>query len=80
MSDGGSYDGTWNPASSREYKENIRELGVDEAAAALGGLNPVKFNYKNQEEEARLGFIAEEVVVRVAREQIDDNSRPTDPA
>jgi len=66
MADGGSYNGTWNPASSREYKENIRNLAADEAMDALEGLSPVRFNYKNQEEEDRLGFIAEEVPDLVA--------------
>lgn len=66
MSDGGSYDGNWNPASSREYKENIRNLNPDEAAAALEGLNPVKFNYKKRKNEEHLGFIAEDVPGLVA--------------
>jgi hypothetical protein len=66
MSDGGSYDGTWNPASSREYKENIRNLTTDEAIETLDGLNPVKFNYKIHKEEDKLGFIAEDVPDLVA--------------
>jgi hypothetical protein len=66
MRDGGSYDGTWNDASSREYKENIRNLTLDEALDALEGLNPVKYNYKKQKEEERLGFIAEDVPELVA--------------
>jgi hypothetical protein len=66
MSDGGSYDGTWNPASSREYKENIKNLTTDEAVEALGGLTPVKFNYKIHKEEEKLGFIAEDVPELVA--------------
>jgi hypothetical protein len=66
MSDGGSYDGTWNPASSREYKENIRNLTTDEAIETLNGLNPVKFNYKIHKEEEKLGFIAEDVPDLVA--------------
>jgi hypothetical protein len=66
MSDGGGYDGTWNPASSREYKENIRDLTTEEAVTSLEGLNPVKFNYKKHKEEEKLGFIAEEVPDLVA--------------
>jgi len=66
MSDGGSYTGTWNDVSSREYKENIETLSAEEALEAFQGLSPVKYNYKKQKEEARLGFIAEEVPDLVA--------------
>jgi len=66
MSDGGSYTGTWNDASSREYKENIQTLTAEEALEAFEGLNPVKYNYKAHKEEARLGFIAEDVPDLVA--------------
>jgi hypothetical protein len=66
MSDGGGYDGTWNPASSREIKENIKDLTSDEAMDALVGLNPVKFNYKRHKEEQKIGFIAEDVPELVA--------------
>jgi hypothetical protein len=66
MSDGGSYDGNWNPASSRDLKENIQNLTTDEAMDALEGLNPVKYNYKKHKEEARVGFIAEDVPELVA--------------
>jgi len=66
MSDGGSYTGTWNDASSREYKENIETLSAEEALEAFEGLNPVKYNYKKQKQEARLGFIAEDVPDLVA--------------
>lgn len=54
-------------ASSREDKENIADLAAQEAMATLSGLNPVKFNYKaEQEKELHLGFIAEEVPELVA--------------
>jgi hypothetical protein len=66
MADGGGYNGTWNPASSRELKENIMDLTADEAMDALGGLNPVKYNYKADKEEPRVGFIAEDVPTLVA--------------
>ena len=66
MADGGSYNGTWNPASSRELKENIQDLNTDEAMEALTGLNPVKYNYKEQKDEPRVGFIAEDVPELVA--------------
>ena len=66
MRDGGGYNGTWNPASSRELKENIRDLAADEAMEALTGLNPVKYNYKEDKAEDRVGFIAEDVPELVA--------------
>jgi hypothetical protein len=66
MRDGGGYDGTWNPASSRELKENIQNLTISEARDALSLLNPVKYNYKKDKEEPRVGFIAEDVPELVA--------------
>ena len=66
MQDGGSYNGTWNPASSRELKKNIKNLTVDDAMEALAGLNPVTYNYKADKEEPRVGFIAEDVPELVA--------------
>jgi hypothetical protein len=66
MRDGGGYNGTWNPSSSRELKENIETLTTDEAMEALAGLEPVKYNYKENKEEPRVGFIAEDVPELVA--------------
>jgi hypothetical protein len=66
MQDGGGYNGTWNPASSRELKENIKDLTVDDAMEALVGLNPVTYNYKTDKDEPRVGFIAEDVPELVA--------------
>ena len=66
MSDGGSYNGTWNPASSKKLKENIKNLTGDEAVDALKALNPVKFNYIEYKDEDRVGFIAEDVPELVA--------------
>jgi hypothetical protein len=66
MADGGGYNGTWNPASSRKLKENIADLTADEAVEAFNGLKPVKFNYKARKEEPRVGFIAEDVPELVA--------------
>jgi hypothetical protein len=65
---GGAYsDGTdWFPSSSREIKENINNLTADEAMEALKGLIPVRYNYKMNKEEARVGFIAEDVPEIVA--------------
>ncbi len=61
-----SAGGVWTDASSREYKENINTLTVDEAVNALKGLNPVKFNYKADTKEKHVGFVAEDVPEIVA--------------
>jgi hypothetical protein len=66
MTDGGYYDGTWHDSSSREVKENIQNLTVDEAMIALKGLNPVKFHYKTNKNDEHVGFIAEDVPDLVA--------------
>ncbi len=66
MIGGGTYNGTWNPSSSRELKDSIENLAADEAVEALEGLNPVKFHYKTNKEEARVGFISEDVPELVA--------------
>lgn len=58
--------GVWTNASSKELKENIRELSESEAVSALDELNPVRFNYKADKEEEHTGFIAEEVPSLVA--------------
>ena len=65
---GGAYsDGSdWYPSCSRELKENIENLTLEEAIAAVKDLNPVKYNYKKNKEEARVGFIAEDVPELVA--------------
>jgi hypothetical protein len=68
MSNGAECDATghWNNASSREYKENIKNLTIDEAANTLNGLEPVKFNYKTDKTKEYVGFIAEDVPELVA--------------
>ncbi|HLP58848.1 MAG TPA: tail fiber domain-containing protein [Candidatus Deferrimicrobium sp.] len=58
--------GVWTNASSRALKENIENLSVDEAIATLTDLNPVKFNYKADNEEQYIGFIAEDAPELVA--------------
>ncbi|MCK7470013.1 MAG: tail fiber domain-containing protein [Desulfomicrobium escambiense] len=65
---GGAYsDGaSWFDASSREYKDNIRELSAAEAGKALEELNPVTFSYKTNPGEQHVGFIAEDVPALVA--------------
>jgi hypothetical protein len=65
---GGAYTNgsQWINASSREYKENIESLDSREALATLASLDPVKFNYKADASEKRVGFIAEDVPELVA--------------
>jgi endosialidase-like protein len=58
--------GVWTNASSRTLKENITELGVDEAQAAFKQLDPVKYDYKVDPSEKHVGFIAEDVPELVA--------------
>ncbi len=43
-------------------------LTPEEALAALAGLEPVRFNYKQDESEVYVGFIAEDVPGLVASE------------
>lgn len=66
MKDGGTYDGKWNNASSRELKENITALAPEDAMSTLEGLEPVRYNYKGSREEEHVGFIAEDVPNLVA--------------
>ena len=56
----------WTNSSSRELKDNIESLSVDEATEALAGLDPVKYNYKADESESYVGFVAEDVPDLVA--------------
>jgi hypothetical protein len=58
--------GVWQDGSSRASKENINDLTLDKAMEALGGLNPVTFNYKVDKSEQYVGFIAEDVPELVA--------------
>ncbi len=66
MVDGGGYDGTWNPASSREIKDDIKPLALQDAMDALEALEPVQYVYKTSRDEGRIGFIAEDVPALVA--------------
>jgi len=61
-----SAGGVWTNASSRELKDNIEALSTEDANAALEGLSPVRYVYKNSREEQYVGFIAEEVPELVA--------------
>ena len=73
---GGAYsDGfTWATASSRELKENIKQVSAKDAFAALEELEPVQYNYKDIKDENRVGFIAEdvpEIVATHSRNSVD---------
>jgi hypothetical protein len=59
-------DGVWTDASSRSLKENIQSLSTGEALEALNQLNPVKYNYKADQADKHVGFIAEDVPDLVA--------------
>jgi hypothetical protein len=63
--------GVWTDASSREHKENIRDLTLEEAMAALSELRPTRYNYKVDREEEHVGFIAEDVPGIVANKDRD---------
>jgi hypothetical protein len=58
--------GVWTNASSRELKENIKELSSSDALLAFNKLNPVTFNYKVDSQDKHVGFIAEDVPELVA--------------
>jgi hypothetical protein len=64
---GGQYDGnSFNDASSRALKQDIRPLGPDAARDALAGLEPVTFAYRDAPADPRVGFVAEDVPELVA--------------
>ena len=61
-----SSGGVWTNSSSRDRKENIEAITVEEALTVLAGLEPVHYNYKNDSQESYVGFIAEDVPGLVA--------------
>jgi hypothetical protein len=61
-----SAGGVWTNASSREAKQDIAPLALDEARAALVALEPVTFAYRADPAERHVGFIAEDVPDLVA--------------
>ena len=66
---GGAYvttGGVWTNGSSREIKQDIRDLTVAEAEQTLAGLNPVRYAAKADPSEKHVGFIAEDVPELVA--------------
>jgi len=58
--------GVWTNASSREVKQDITAIPLDEARACLQQLEPVHYRYKNEVDEVYAGFIAEDVPELVA--------------
>ncbi|MGK7884145.1 MAG: tail fiber domain-containing protein [Crocosphaera sp.] len=59
---GDVYATRFEHGSSRVLKENIVQLSLDEAIETLKELNPVKFNYRDDNDKIlKAGFIAEEV-------------------
>lgn len=61
-----SAGGVWTNRSSRESKQNIESLTLEEATAALMSLRPVTFEYREDDAETYAGFVAEEVPDLVA--------------
>ncbi len=59
-------DGYLTLVSTREVKEDIRDLEGGESMEALKGLTPVKFAYKAKRGEKHLGSIAEDIPELVA--------------
>ncbi|MDB9327699.1 tail fiber domain-containing protein, partial [Nodularia spumigena CS-590/02] len=63
----GQVIGNFVQSSSRELKENITDFSTQEAIEALANLNPVKFNYReDNQKQLKAGFIAEDVPELVA--------------
>ena len=58
--------GVWTNSSSRERKQDIEALTIEDALAALSELEPVHFRYREDLDEAHVGFIAEDVPPLVA--------------
>jgi len=60
--------GVWTNSSSRDKKENIAAISAEQAMNALSGLEPVRFNYRDERDEEYVGFIAEDVPELVANQ------------
>ncbi len=63
-----SSGGTWTDASTRELKQDIKDLDYRESLNIIKQLNPVKFAYKKDPKNKKIGFIAEDVPDLVATE------------
>lgn len=57
--------------SVHQDKKNIVELSTEEALAALANLEPVTFNYKQEDQQRYVGFVAENVPDLVASSESD---------
>jgi hypothetical protein len=58
--------GVWTDASSRSFKNDIRDLDATAATDTLKNLQPVTYTYKAAPTEHHVGFIAEDVPDLVA--------------
>ncbi len=58
--------GVWTNASSRQLKDNIEALSLDQALDVVRTLEPVTYTYKAEPDEPQVGFIAEDVPELVA--------------
>jgi hypothetical protein len=58
--------GVWTNASSRSFKNDIRDLDATAATETLKNLQPVTYTYKVDPSEHHVGFIAEDVPDLVA--------------
>jgi hypothetical protein len=58
--------GVWTNASSREVKQDIEPLTIEQARETVQALQPVGYRYKEEPDEHYLGFIAEDVPELVA--------------
>ena len=63
-----SSGGAWTDASTRELKQDIKDLDYRESLNIIKQLNPVKFAYKKDPKNKKIGFIAEDVPDLVATE------------
>lgn len=61
-----SAGGVWTDASSRLYKEDIRDLRAETAMLILKDLEPVRFRYSSEPAQQYMGFISEDVPSDVA--------------
>jgi len=67
---GASCDGTdWLSASSRSLKTDIKELTAKKAKEIFKKLKPVSFKYKENKNQTKFGFIAEDVPKEVAEKE-----------
>jgi hypothetical protein len=55
-----SAGGVWTNASSREYKQDVKDLPAEAAEETLGKLTPVTYAYRVAPDEHHVGFVAED--------------------